>query len=360
MLFAIGSPLVRGDLVVGFSKTIRIYDEQTGTLLASTTNSFTGETLTSVTIGPDNNIYGPQNYGGPGSVIEFDARTANVVKEFVPYNGTLSISETNLLTHPTVAQFGPNADLYVGSATFAGSRIFQYDGITGTLKRKFVTDSAVYSSIFAFGPDANCYLLCQSKNHDAIARFKTDTAEFLGIFATLPEPAGSGAVQSLQFGKDGNIYLLKKNVYRVNGKTGAFEGMFIDTSAVGMPAPLRMAIGPDGDIYLAVAGEFTDIWRFDAISGASKGVFIHEPRPASENKWISGITFSPARLRIIPTGQTLTLRWPQSCGPYRLQSRTAVDQTWRDMIGSSRVEGGEFRVETSWQSNQQFFRLVRQ
>src|SRR4051812_7863349 len=110
--FAAGLGLVtaRADLVVAWNSAVRLYDERSGASLGHTTNSYRGETLTSVAVGPDGNIYAPENFGGPGSVIRFDGRTGNVTDEFVPY-----ADFENVPTIPSSIGFGPGGDLFVGS-----------------------------------------------------------------------------------------------------------------------------------------------------------------------------------------------------------------------------------------------------
>jgi hypothetical protein len=186
----------RGDLVVAWSRTVQLYDERTGALLAQTTNSYRGETLTSITVGPDGNIYGPENFGGPGSVIRFDARTANVVDEFVPYD-----DYNAALWIPGTARFGPDGDLYVGSSVGRNGKplIYRFDGKTGGAKGNLLLDASLSGGLFAFGPDGNLYLYSTTGDGVLIVRVNPQTGELIDTFATLPEVSSVYGWRSITF-----------------------------------------------------------------------------------------------------------------------------------------------------------------
>jgi DNA-binding beta-propeller fold protein YncE len=122
---------------------------------------------------------------------------------------------------------------------------------------------------FTLGADGYTYVGGYYEGH-LIARYDSATYEFRDVFV----PQGSGGLsvpQGMALGSDGNLYVASRgtdNILRY-GKDGEFLGVFAST---GLDAPEGITFGPDGDLY--VASRATDeIRRYDGTTGESLGVF---------------------------------------------------------------------------------------
>jgi hypothetical protein len=123
--------------------------------------------------------------------------------------------------------------------------------------------------------------------------------------------------------------------------------------------PGPMAIGPDGDIYLAEGRVHLDVWRFDGKTGASKGIFVHGPVPRYGDNWFSGLAFSGPRVSIVAGNSGVEIRWPQSAGEYVVESRAALHDVWQPLEPGPQAQEGEYRFAAEAAGSQRFFRLVK-
>jgi WD40 repeat protein len=120
-------------------------------------------------------------------------------------------------------------------------------------------------------------ILVASMDADAVLRF-TDAGAPLGVFASHPSLDGAA---SIAYGPDGRLYVLGEfshNLLRFDGATGAFIDTFISSAAmeaVGLGDPGFVEFGPDGDLYLlhhlSLAPDA--VWRFNGATGAFVSTF---------------------------------------------------------------------------------------
>lgn len=117
-------------------------------------------------------------------------------------------------------------------------------------------------------------LLVASGFSDSVPRYDAITGASLGDFV----PAGSGGLdqpRGLAIGPDGNLYVAADGtadaVLRYDGGTGAF----IDPFVTGLD-PFGIVFGPDGHLY---AADFTtaEVLRYDGTTGGLIDTFVSDP-----------------------------------------------------------------------------------
>jgi sugar lactone lactonase YvrE len=104
----------------------------------------------------------------------------------------------------------------------------------------------------------------------SVLRYDGGTGAFVGVFAS---GGGLNAPLGMAFGPDGHLYVATGNssqVLKYNGVTGAFLGVF--ASGGGLQAPINLTFGPDGNLY--VSSSCCQVLRFNGSSGAFLGDFI--------------------------------------------------------------------------------------
>ncbi len=138
--------------------------------------------------------------------------------------------------------------------------VLEYD-LTGTFVRTFVSVGSGGLNGIVFGPDGNLYV----SQPTTVLRYNGQSGAFIGAFVT----SGSGGaidLDGLVFGPNGNLFAADfsaGNVKEYDGATGAFIKVFATPVAVSNPSePL---FGPDGNFYL---GDEVDIEEFDGTTGA--------------------------------------------------------------------------------------------
>ena len=172
--------------------------------------------------------------------------------------------------------FGPDRNLYVGNRQ--NSDIRRYDGRTGAFLGAFVKASSgglVEPGDFTFGPDGNLYVInggsALAPPPNEVLRFNGKTGAPMSAFVK----AGSGLSEphNLTFGPDGSLYVGgPTGVLQFSGTTGAFIRLFAPHDAhLGNVGGL--AFGPDGDLYVS-DWQKSDVVRYEGRTGAFKGVFV--------------------------------------------------------------------------------------
>jgi hypothetical protein len=215
-------------------------------------------------------------YGGPNSnlfvqqfpnVLQFDGHTGAFINNFVTQSGG------NFA-------FGPDNHMYrlepFSQTQFFPAGIGKYDGATGNRLGTFVAANAsginTATGGLRFGPDGNLYV----DTDGTILRFNGTTGASMGAFITPGSSPLVGFVDAL-FTNDGRLLGVGggtgtiDKVFQYDATSGAYLGVF--AAGNGLDAPIGLAQGPDGNIY--VASTFADkIHRFNLSTGAFLGDFV--------------------------------------------------------------------------------------
>jgi streptogramin lyase len=134
-----------------------------------------GELATSVTFGPDGNLY-VSNFSGH-EVLRFDGTTGMFIDVFAEVSIVGSDGDVGQVA------FGPDGGLYVGLLT--GDDILRSDGGMGNLLAPFIPELDTHPDGplgFVFGPDGTLYV--PSGNSDQVLRYDGTTGAFLDVFAS--------------------------------------------------------------------------------------------------------------------------------------------------------------------------------
>jgi sugar lactone lactonase YvrE len=228
------------------------------------------------------------------SVLRYDESTGAFVDQFDPQN-------LANLNNPTGGVFGSDGNLYVGSGPFLKSNqsVLQYNGTTGAFQTVFASQNITSPRGVLFGPDGNLYVAggndAASGDPASVERFDGKTGAFLNYFVA-PASGGLEHPGFMVFGPDGkkdgklDLYVaavLQGAIYRYDGTTGAFKGVFVSAGSGGLDAPAGIVFGADGDLYVASGNLFTSsgtfytgdfppgaVLRFQGPSGHKPGAFM--------------------------------------------------------------------------------------
>jgi len=226
------------------------------------------------------------------SVLRFDGISGAFVDAIVP--------KKNVLRQPMGVIFGPDRNLYVAGGLFVDSgagashaEVFQIDGISGAFLNDFADSNKLASPrSILFGPDGNLYVGdAQGKGANGggtVVRYNGITGDFVDYFVA-PGSGGLTHPGGMVFGPNGlndgrlDLYVASGHdatVYRYDGTTGAFKGVFVPAGSGGLSFPLSMVFGPDGNFYVVsmdlrgVNPAVNRVLRYDGLTGAFLGVFI--------------------------------------------------------------------------------------
>ncbi|MBG1270506.1 Vgb family protein [Nostoc sp. WHI] len=238
------------------------FDDTTGEFIGIFAEGLPGDSPTSMTFGPDSNLYVGIN---TGAIRRYDGLTGTFIDTFASVDRSQS-----LITSIT---FGVDKNLYV--TDFDGDRVVRFNGTTGAFIDNFVpTGSGGLNGPtgLTFGPDGNLYVASRISNQ--VLRYDSSTGAFINVFAT----GGNNGPQQLVFGTDNNLYLAvdgaggNGQVLRFNGQTGSL----IDTFASNIPDTtdsMSLTFGPDENLY--VTSQFGDsVLRFNGTSGTFIDTFV--------------------------------------------------------------------------------------
>ena len=242
------------------------FDDTTGEFISIFAKGLPGMTFgegpTSITFGPDSNLYVGMN---TGVILRYDGSTGTFIDTFASVD-----SSQSLITSIT---FGADKNLYV--TDFFNVRVVRFNGTTGAFIDNFVpTGSGGLNGPtgLTFGPDGNLYVGSRITNQ--VLRYNSSTGAFINVFAT----GGNNGPQQLVFGSDNNLYVAvdgaggNGQVLRFNGQTGSF----IDTFASNIPSTtdsMSLTFGPDENLYVTSQFE-NSVLRFNGTSGTFIDTFV--------------------------------------------------------------------------------------
>ncbi|MFN0136333.1 MAG: hypothetical protein ACKVS9_09495 [Phycisphaerae bacterium] len=250
------TPARAGELLVTnfFGDSVTRYDLPSGSPLAPLQGGVGLDGALCTRIGPDGLLYVASE--ASNTVQRYNLQTGAFIDNFVtPGNG---------LGGPSGLTWGPDGDLFVSS--FNNDRVLRYDGATGVFESTFVgtglgtLDGPDNGTIF--GPDGNLYV--PSYNNNKILRYDGSTGAFIDEFV-----AQIGRPRVLIFRGDDLLVTTERGdaVRRYDADTGSLLGNFVAQGSGGLDAPVGMAFGDDGFMYVSSATS-NSVLRYDATSGA--------------------------------------------------------------------------------------------
>ena len=199
-----------------------------------------------IALGPDGDWYlSTGAIGGGGTVVRCDGRTGRVWGEFVAPKR----DEPGYLARGTGLAFH-EGDLYVASCD--NGKIIRYDGRTGAWVADFATGSVGGITQIEFREDV---LYSADFHANAIRKYDGRTGEALGELTTRPGFCPWG----LAFDAAGDLFWSGSD-HTIQRFAGQANETWVD-AAPGREIPLRLAIGPDGNLYCAHCGGNTvTVW----------------------------------------------------------------------------------------------------
>jgi RHS repeat-associated protein len=275
-----------GNLYVsGFnSNNIVRYDGRTGAFLNVFASGGGLDGASGFVFGPDGNLY-VAGYRS-NSVVRFDGRTGAFIDDFV-------MAGSGGLSGAHDVAFGPDGNLYVTSSLT--NSVLRYNGHTGVFLDTFASGSGLGNPYgLSFGPDGNLYVVSWGNNE--VMRFDGHTGHFLstaGTSGTLLDPAyvlfvpagvGTGAGGVGATGVVPNLLVDNwggHNVLSYDATRGLFAGAFVGATSGGLLGPEGMAIGADGNLYVASYNN-NAIYRYDGQTGAFLDIFASTPPGISQ------------------------------------------------------------------------------
>lgn len=142
-----------------------------------------------------------------------------------------------------------NGLLYVANG--GNNTITVFDEATMTFQSTFANTGMDFPEQMTIGHDGNLYVA--NRDNDSITYYDINTGTMLGTFANLPDAMG------LAYDPNANLYYASSGVS--GGVVNAYDtsGNLVQTmhTYAGGEIPRGLAIGPDGNLYVIVAGTAT-------------------------------------------------------------------------------------------------------
>lgn len=171
-------------------------------------------------------------------------------------------------------------------SSFQPAAVQRYEASTAVYELSYAASTLVGTLGVTMGPDGMAYVA--SEGTDQVLRFDPATGAYLGAFveddpSTVPDESGGlVAPSAVVFGPDGDLYVASfsgDSVLRYDGRTGAFDSVFVQPADGGLNGPdAGMVFGTGGDLYVPSYWNHR-VKRFDGQSGAFVSDFL-EPSPS--------------------------------------------------------------------------------
>jgi WD40 repeat protein len=256
---------------------LEIFNGTTGAFVGQ--NSISGALgfPTGVAIGPNGNVYVADQ---DNSLVDsFNGVTGAYIGQFIPTG-----SGAAALFSPSSLLFAPNGDLYVANFGVGNqSYINSYNATTGAFISQLIGPTAVPTGGSGSGLDdpngmalsPNGTLLYIADSVNGVDVFNLNTLAFsvlvpLGSGPSLP--ADLSGPSGIAVGPNGDLYVADAangGVVDVFDPSGNFLGVFGATNS--LVQPIDLVFGPDGNLYVTDA---SGVEEFNGKTGASMGTFI--------------------------------------------------------------------------------------
>jgi len=215
---------------------------------------------TGLAFGPDGNLYVASWWNN--TILKFNGSTG-------AYISTL-VSGSSLLADPTGLVFGPDGNLYVASQS--NGDVLEYNPTTGAYIQQFATGlSNPYG--LAFDSAGNLYVA----NY-----FAGNVLEYYGpnaspghVPGTLEATFASGLSYpyDLAFDRSGNLWVSSFGTNSSNSEVVEYSSSGTLSRIIGVTTPTGLAIGPDGNVYVASATG-NDVLEYSDSDGSLIKTFV--------------------------------------------------------------------------------------
>lgn len=205
----------------------------------------------------------------------------------------------------------------VGANTLGQGDIYRFDR-TGIFLGSAGSEAAADYMAMTVAPDGTFFGVVLDST--AIpARYRIDRARRgeAPVPFIAPDRAGLGAPRALAIGPDGNLYVAdaRRGILRYAATTGAFIDAFVPPGRGGQQEPVRLAFGTDGRLYVASAADHA-VRRFDGATGAFVDVFVAPG--AGGLRQPGGLAFAPdGQLYVSSRDTHQVLRYDGATGAFR-------------------------------------------
>jgi len=204
------------------------------------------------------------------------------------------------------------------------STVHVFDACTGAYLRDLDTRARIQGAqAVVLGPDGFLYVV--SEETSQILRYRNDTLDYAGVFATVPiGPTG------LAFGPDRSLYVAGYDTDDVRrfAADGALLGTVVPARAAGLGGPDNgMRFGPDGRLYVP-GYDTNNVVAYDPATGATTQVVAPRSGGLFQTRGLLSAR-DGASLFITGEGSGQVLRWTIATGAIvelaKLTKPTGID-----------------------------------